>query len=127
MQFTPEQEEQIVKELQRAFAAHAAQTPKELEFKAYYDEDGKIITYTTEDLPGDYIVITRDQFNLARHDARVIKGKLVYVHLLAKVFKMTKDTGGTHRVNRLDMSILADEDDTDVVEYSYLSFEEEPQ
>ena len=108
---TPEDEQRILEELQRAFANVQQVVKKELEFRVYYDDEGKIITYTTENLEGNYIVISRDQFNLARHDARVIKGKLVYVHLASVVFKIVKSTSGPYKTNKLDMSVLVDEDD----------------
>jgi hypothetical protein len=48
-----------------------------IEYRLYYDQDGKVVSYTCDSLPGNYIVIDRQTFAEARPDIRVIKGKLV--------------------------------------------------
>lgn len=49
------------------------------EFRVYHDPDGKILFYSMEDLPGDYIVIDRVTFDQCRLDLKVKKGKLVKI------------------------------------------------
>lgn len=82
-----------------------------LEYRVYYNADGGIITYTTEELPGNYIVITREQWAEARPDARIIDGKLVYTHIKRHVFKLDRVAGGKYRAARWDVNILSDDND----------------
>jgi hypothetical protein len=82
--------------------------PIQIEYRAYYDEHGKIITYTTEKPPGDYIIITGDQYAESRHDARVIDGQLTYTHKRSHVSKLVKSNGG-QRTSKYDMSIIVTE------------------
>jgi len=46
------------------------------EYRLYYDEKGEVICYSTEKLPGNFIVVDKDVFIEARPDLRVIDGKL---------------------------------------------------
>lgn len=100
---TPEQQEELVRLL--------TITPPVIEFRAYYKEDGSIITYTTEDLPGDYIVITSDQYAEARPDARVLDGLLTYTHRRSHVSKLTKNKTGGIKTSKYDISVISDEPD----------------
>jgi len=48
-----------------------------VEFRIYYDDTGKVICYTCEQLPGDnYIVIDTQTYAESRYDLRVIDGKI---------------------------------------------------
>lgn len=47
------------------------------ELRLYYDNEGRVICYATENLPGQYIVIDAKIFAQARPDVRVIDGKVV--------------------------------------------------
>jgi len=82
--------------------------PIQIEYRAYHDEHGKIITYTTEKPTGDYITITGDQYAESRHDARVIDGQLTYTHKRSHVSKLVKSNGG-QRTSKYDMSIIVTE------------------
>ncbi len=48
-----------------------------MEYRLYYDDQGKVICYTCELLPGNHILIDRMTFAQARPDIRVIGGKVV--------------------------------------------------
>ena len=52
-------------------------TKKPLIFKLYYDENGKPLYYTCEDLEGPYIVIDAQIYAEGRYDIRVIDGKII--------------------------------------------------
>lgn len=82
-----------------------------LEFKLYYDAGGKVITYTTDDLPGDYIVITQEQYTEARPDVLVKNNKIVYTHLQRYVFKLEKNTEGV-ATSKYDINIISMEPDS---------------
>ena len=86
--------------------------PRVLEFRAYYADDGKILSYTTEDIPGKYIVITSDQYAESRHDAKVIDGKLVYTHRRSHVFKLVKNKTDGVRTSKYDISVIQNDDES---------------
>jgi len=79
------------------------------EFRLYYDEVGKVITYTGEKLEGNYIVIDTMTFAQARPDVRVIDGKLSTVVASMVVSKaMPHNSEGT-KCSAADISIVVDE------------------
>jgi hypothetical protein len=84
-----------------------SQKPPELVFKLYYDDTGKVITYTTEDLPGDFIVITPAQYAESRSDVQVKNGQIIYTHIQTKVFKLEKNKHG-RKCSKYDVSIVDD-------------------
>jgi hypothetical protein len=52
-------------------------TKRSIEFRVYYDiKTGKILDYTTDDLPGDYIIVEREVFHQHRFDWSVKEGKM---------------------------------------------------
>lgn len=48
-----------------------------MEYRLYYDENGSVVSYTCEEMPGNYILIDRSTFAQARPDVKVIDGKLM--------------------------------------------------
>jgi hypothetical protein len=46
------------------------------EFRLYHDATGTILFYSMEDLPGEYIEITAEQFAAMRYDVYVKDGKV---------------------------------------------------
>lgn len=79
------------------------------EFRLYYDDKGKVITYTCEKLPGNFIVIDALTYAEARHDLRIIDGKISKVQPNAVVYKlMPSDEGVKCAVE--DISILVDDE-----------------
>jgi len=86
---------------------------KSIEFRAYYDSaNGTIITYTTEDLPGDFIVITGLQYAEARPDAMVVDGQLTYTNRQTHVAKLQKNKINGVKCSKYDVSVLSDGDDS---------------
>jgi hypothetical protein len=92
-----------------ALMSKPAPVKQELEFRLYYDGDGQVVTYTTEKLEGQYIVITRDQYNEARGDVLVKDGKLCYTHKTTHIGKYTKNIQDGVRTSKYDINILCDE------------------
>jgi hypothetical protein len=87
---------------------------KPIEFRLYYDINGKVVTYTTENISGDYILITREQFAEARPDVIVKNNKLIYTHLKKHVEKLVKSNNGT-KTSKYDVNILTD----DNIDYAF--------
>ena len=83
------------------------QAPRPVERRLYYDESGRVVTYTCEDLPGNYIVVTPEQFAEARPDVIVRDGKIIYTHKLSHISKLAESTEGV-ATSRWDVNILVD-------------------
>lgn len=81
-----------------------------LEYKVYYDNSGNIITYTTEKLEGNYLVITWQEYIECRFDAKIINSKLVKLNPKKTISKFTKSSSGT-KCSSYDINILVDDDD----------------
>ena len=81
------------------------------EYRVYYDADGKIITYTTEKIPGNFILVTADEYMQCRHDAIVVDGQLVYTHITKHVMKLTKNKDTGIACNKYDVSVISDDDE----------------
>lgn len=49
-----------------------------IEYKLYYNiKSGNVLDYTTDNLPGHYIVVDKDTFHKHRFDIRIKDGKIV--------------------------------------------------
>lgn len=68
--------------------------PKPFEFRLYYNEDGSIITYSCEELEGNYIVIDAETFALGRQDVRVVDGKIEVIVPTLVVNKLVEAEDG---------------------------------
>jgi hypothetical protein len=103
---TPEQEKQFLQEIDVALRkTDHLFVPQEIEYRVYYNERGEVITYTTEKLPGEYLVITVDEFNRCRHDALIRDGRLIFTNGISTVMKLERGDIGTFKVHRGDISV----------------------
>jgi hypothetical protein len=60
-----------------AMVALTATVKKPTEFRVYYDvTTGRILDYTTDNLPGDYIIVDREVFHQHRFDWFIRDGKM---------------------------------------------------
>jgi hypothetical protein len=78
-------------------------------FRLYYDDTGKVICYTCEELEGNYIVIDAQTYAEARPDIRVIDGKISTVPVSMLVSKLMPGETGTKCASE-DMSIVVGDD-----------------
>lgn len=53
--------------------------PKPIFFRAYYNDEGIVVCYTMEDLPGNYIEIDQETYSRGPVHARIINNKLVEI------------------------------------------------
>jgi hypothetical protein len=97
-------------ELLNIFKLFSIKKDVEIQYRAYYDDTGKILLYSVDDLPGKYIVITKEQFLERRMDAIVKNGKLIATHYRSHVSKLEKSSSGT-KCSKYDVTIICDDSD----------------
>ena len=68
--------------------------PVPLEFRLYYRDDGSIITYSCEELEGNYIVVDAETFAMGRQDIRVIDSKIQVIEPTFIVTKLIEAADG---------------------------------
>lgn len=81
------------------------------EFRLYYDEaTGDVLFYTCEKPQGKYIIIDNITFACARHDVRVVDGKIIPKMVTSESLHklITSDTGTKCLVE--DLSVVVTED-----------------
>jgi hypothetical protein len=64
-------------------------------FRLYYNEHGAPISYSMEDLPGNYIDIDAAAYQLSSHKVRVVNGTLVHITPKKIVTKLVPSSNGT--------------------------------
>jgi hypothetical protein len=65
-----------------------------IEYKIYYDPiSGAVLDYTTDDLPGTYMIVDKDTFHCHRFDIRIKDGKIMPIR--NKVGKLRPGSDGT--------------------------------
>lgn len=80
-----------------------------VEYRLYYDDNGKVLCYTTENLDGNYVVIDKLAFAMARHDVRVVDGKVVRMTNGMHILKLVPQDKGTP-CNKENILIIDDVD-----------------
>lgn len=78
-------------ELVTIWESHKVDKP---EFRLYYDDKGYVITYTCDNLEGNYIVIDALTYAESRPDVRVVDGQIIRNHSVSVVSRLYKDTEG---------------------------------
>lgn len=82
------------------------------EFRLYYDDKGNVVTYTCEKLPGTFIIIDAATFAEARHDLRIIDGKISRVQPNFVVYKLMPNKNEGVRCASEDINIIVGDDYT---------------
>ena len=75
--------------------AEPALEPAPIFFRLYYNERGEPVSYSMDDLPGNYIEIDAETYQRSRSNVRVVDGKLVPVVYKRPTNKLTPSTAGT--------------------------------
>ena len=74
---------------------HDAPEPEPVFYRVYYNDDGTVICYSMEDLPGKYIDIDQPTYARSYPNVRVINGKLVETVPATVTRKLTPNGTGT--------------------------------
>jgi len=83
-------------------------SPKKIEYRLYYDPKTNLpIAYSMEDLPGDYITITKDEYAAGRFDIIVKDGKIKKIKNIP-IGKLVPSTSGYGTLKN-DISIVGNE------------------
>jgi hypothetical protein len=88
--------------------------PIEIEYRVYYDENGNIYRCSMiNHEPGEYIVVSKEQYDLPHH-YRVVRGRMVKIDPLALYsVQLHKSTTGFPVVAGHAGILIEDEDYTD--------------
>lgn len=81
-----------------------------VEYRLYYDDHGRVITYTCEDLEGNYILVDALTFAQSRPDVKVIDGKILTAIAGSVTAKLIPGSEGQRCVAE-DISIVISEDE----------------
>lgn len=81
---------------------------KEIEYRLYYDNFGKVLYYSCEDIPGNYIVVDALTYAEGRYDIKVINEQIVQVNNTNTIFKLVLANEGTKCAVE-DITIVADD------------------
>lgn len=77
-----------------------------IEHKIYYDiETGTVLDYTTDNLPGTYIVVDKETFHCHRFDIKIRDGKIIAIQ--NNVGKLRPGPDGTP-CHPTDVTIITD-------------------
>jgi hypothetical protein len=69
--------------------------PAPIFFRLYYNERGEPVSYSMEDLPGNYIEIDAETYQHSSPNVRVVDGKIVPVIYKRPISKLKPGTAGT--------------------------------
>ena len=83
---------------------HTVPDPVPLTYRLYHDDAGRLLFYSMEQLPGNYIEIDADTFSRSPSRIRVVDGQLVETKWRT-VNKLTPDSAGT-RCHPKDMAVV---------------------
>jgi len=96
------------------------------EFRLYYDDKGNVVAYVGDKSghikDGNYIVIDKQTFAEARHDIKVIDGKISTAKADAVVYKLMPSNEGITCYSE-DVSIVVDKSFDDTMKWKLTIYE----
>lgn len=102
---TPEETKKLMD-----FIARSSNPPQEVVYRLYYDEAGNVITYTIDELPGKYIVVSHKQYTEARTNVTIVDDKIVEAKRRILLEKYVKNLDGGVKTSKYDINIISDID-----------------
>jgi hypothetical protein len=81
-----------------------------MEYRLYYNSDGTVHTYTTEDIGGLWIKVSAEQYAEARMDIKVVDGVIQTPNKSKIVSKLYKNNVTGIKTSKYDVNILTDVD-----------------
>jgi len=66
-----------------------------LEYRLYFDQNGKVLFYTCEKPEGNYIVIDKDTYANGRFDIKIMDGKIFSIYDKKIISKLVLNDAGT--------------------------------
>ena len=91
------------------FAILGAEPPSEaVAYRLYHDQQGRVLFYSMEDLPGSWIAVDAETYALASHQVRVVAGQLVPIPSAAAIDKLRPGKQGVCCDPR-DICLIVDE------------------
>jgi hypothetical protein len=85
------------------------------EFRVYHDNIGTITMYTTKNLPGEFILVTKEQYVEARYDLLVRDGELINPKIVQYASTLVKNDSTGVQTSKYDINILTD--DSEILTY----------
>lgn len=104
-------------------AIETPEKPVKPEFRLYYDEMGKVLFYSMENISGNYIVVDKQIFAEARYDWKVIDGKLTKYVPGITISKLKPDESQGMSCAKEDISIIVDENYNNIQKWKLTSYE----
>lgn len=109
------------KELSEAFNNIQVPLPVEIEYRLYYDNRGKPITMSSHNHPdGKYVVITKEHYDSANYNVRIVNGKLVFDTGDQFCVQLHKSTSGVPVVKGY-ANLVVENDYEDIEHYDRIS------
>jgi hypothetical protein len=93
-------------------ALTAMPEPKPIFFRLYYNDQGHVLFYSMEDLPGTYIDIDAETFAMQHTNMRVRDGKLIEIAQTTSAKLIPGDTGTP--CDPTDVSIVVSEQQSNI-------------
>jgi hypothetical protein len=93
-----------------------------IQFRVYYNEEGKILFYTCDKLEGNFLIIDAQTYAECRHDLKVIDGKLVSRTSGSIISKYKPNSVGIS-CSKDDISIVTTLDDVNSKQWKLISYE----
>ena len=84
--------------------------PQPVYFRLYYNDQGDLICYSMEDLPGNYIEIDKELYQNSPRNVQVIDGKIHFITPKAVVPKLIPNQNNGTSCNPADVCVVVGPD-----------------